>query len=107
MADFFPEYLPENPPRFMMEATVRHFLCMSSFNENPTYEGQAQLLQFIKKIQYGLRRDAQRLGRSTSFNENPTYDFETPDFVQSVFSLPSPPYIPGSPAAPLSGTAAQ
>lgn len=38
VAGFFPEYLPENPPRFMMEATVRHLLCMASFNETSTYD---------------------------------------------------------------------
>lgn len=38
VADFFPEYLPENPPRFMMEATIRHLLMMASFNETGTYD---------------------------------------------------------------------
>ena len=32
VADFFPEYLPENPHPYILQATVRHLLTMSTFN---------------------------------------------------------------------------
>jgi len=34
VADFFPEYLPENPHRYVLEATVRDLLMMATFNES-------------------------------------------------------------------------
>ncbi len=38
VADFFPEYLPENPHPYILEATVRHLLTMATFNEANAYD---------------------------------------------------------------------
>ena len=37
IVDFFPEYLPENPHRFLMEATVRDLLMMATCHKHTTY----------------------------------------------------------------------
>ena len=37
VADFFPEYLPENPHPYILQATVRHLLMMSTFNPTTSY----------------------------------------------------------------------
>ena len=37
VADFFPEYLPDNPNPYVLQATVRHLLMMSTFNESTSY----------------------------------------------------------------------
>ena len=37
VADFFPEYLPDNPNPYILQATVRHLLMMSTFNESTSY----------------------------------------------------------------------
>ncbi len=37
VADFFPEYIPENASSYCREATVRHLLMMATFNEGTTY----------------------------------------------------------------------
>jgi len=37
VADFFPEYLPEDPHPFILQATVRHLLMMSTFNPSTSY----------------------------------------------------------------------
>lgn len=42
VADIFPEYIPENPNPYMMEATVRHLLMMAVFNETGSYDWDTQ-----------------------------------------------------------------
>ena len=37
VADFFPEYLPDDPHPYILRATVRHLLMMSTFNESTSY----------------------------------------------------------------------
>jgi len=37
VADFFPEYIPEDPHPFILKATVRHLLMMATFNESTSY----------------------------------------------------------------------
>ena len=37
VADFFPEYLPKDPNPNILQATVRHLLMMSTFNESTSY----------------------------------------------------------------------
>ena len=37
VADFFPEYLPDEPHPFIIQATVRHLLMMATFNESTSY----------------------------------------------------------------------
>ena len=37
VADFFPEYIPDNPHRYVLQATVRHLLMMSTFNPSTAY----------------------------------------------------------------------
>ncbi len=41
VADFFPEYIPENPSPYLLEATVRHLLTMATFNETTAYDFQS------------------------------------------------------------------
>ena len=38
VADFFPEYIPENPTPYMFKATVRDLLMMAVFNETGAYD---------------------------------------------------------------------
>ncbi len=38
LVDIFPEYVPENPSPFILEATVRHLLMMATFNETNAYD---------------------------------------------------------------------
>lgn len=38
VADFFPEYIPENPSPYILKATVRDLLMMAVFNETGCYE---------------------------------------------------------------------
>jgi len=38
VADFFPEYIPENPTPYMFKATVRDLLRMAVFNETGAYD---------------------------------------------------------------------
>ncbi len=59
IADMFPEYLPENPNPFVMQATVRDYLRMASFNEGDTY------------------------------------DWDSPDFVEAIFTNGRPIHKPG------------
>ena len=37
VSDFFPEYIPEEPSPYILEATVRHLLTMATFNETTAY----------------------------------------------------------------------
>jgi len=37
VADYFPEYLPENPHVYILEATIRDLLMMSTFNSGTSY----------------------------------------------------------------------
>jgi len=37
VADFFPEYLPVDPHPYILQATVRHLLMMSTFNPSTSY----------------------------------------------------------------------
>ena len=37
VAEFFPEYLPENPHPYILEATVEHLLKMATYNESTAY----------------------------------------------------------------------
>jgi len=37
VSDFFPEYLPADPHPFILQATVRHLLMMSTFNPSTSY----------------------------------------------------------------------
>ena len=39
-ADFFPEYLPDHPHPYILEATIRHLLMMATFNEVSAYNFQ-------------------------------------------------------------------
>ena len=48
VADIFPEYLPENPNPYMMEATVSDLLRMSVFNETGSYDWDTE--NFVKSF---------------------------------------------------------
>lgn len=37
VADIFPEYVPEQPSPYILEATVRHLLMMATYNEDNSY----------------------------------------------------------------------
>ena len=37
VADFFPEYLPDEPHPYILQATIRHLLMMSTFNPSNSY----------------------------------------------------------------------
>ena len=37
VADLFPEYIPANPHPFILQATIRHLLMMSTFNPSTSY----------------------------------------------------------------------
>ena len=37
VADFYPEYLPDDPNPFILQATIRHLLMMATFNESTSY----------------------------------------------------------------------
>lgn len=41
VADFFPEYIPENPSPYILEGTVRHLLTMATFNETNAYNWES------------------------------------------------------------------
>jgi CubicO group peptidase (beta-lactamase class C family) len=38
VAGFFPEYVPENPSPYVLQATVRDLLTMATFNETNAYD---------------------------------------------------------------------